>query len=50
MYHTNLKAWNGVCYGVGDFCQLQSWRFAPGEGQIESDWLLQHTAASHDPI
>ena len=25
-------------------------RFAPGEGQIESDQLSQHTAASHDPV
>ena len=31
-------------------CKLQSWIFAPGERQIESNQLSQHTAASHDPI
>ena len=40
-----------VKHGVGsvivwDFCQLQSKGFAPDEGQIESDQLSQHTAAS----
>ena len=32
------------------FCQLQSRVFASCEGQIESNWLSRHTAASHDPI
>ena len=36
--------------GGGGFCQLQSWGFVPGEGQIESDQLSQHTAALHNPI
>ena len=31
------------------FCQLQIQGFAPGEEQIESDWLSQHTAVSHEP-
>ena len=29
---------------------LQSWRYVPGEEQIKSDWLSQHTATSCDPI
>ena len=32
------------------FCQLKSWGFVPGEGQIESDWLSQHTAASFNVL
>ena len=45
LYHINNKAWRRLCVG---FCQLQSHGFAPGEGQIESDRQLQHTAASYD--
>ena len=48
-YHTNYSAWKMLCYGVGGFCQLQSQGFAPSKGQIESDWLSQHTAVSRDP-
>ena len=32
------------------FCQLQSREFVSNEGQIESDRLSQHTAASCDPV
>ena len=54
LYHTNCKAWRRLCYcvcvWVGVFCQLPSQGFAPGEGQIESDQLLLHTAASYNLI
>ena len=50
LYHTNCKAWRRLCYGVGGFHQLQNWGFVPGEEQIKSDRLSQHTAASHNPI
>ena len=43
LYHINHKAWRRIYYGLEGFCQLQSQRFAPGEGQIESDWLSQYT-------
>ena len=49
LYHTNHKAWRKLCYGVGTFANW-SQGFAPGERQIESDWLSQHTAASRNPI
>ena len=35
--------WSGGCFG-----ELQSRRFAPGDGQIESDALSKHTLASRD--
>ena len=50
LYHTHSKAWRRLCNSMGSFCQLQSREFAPGEGQIDSDQLSQHTAASCDPI
>ena len=45
-----VKLGGGSVMMWGGFCQLQSWWLAPGEGQIESYWLLQHTAALCDPI
>ena len=48
--HTTHKTWSKLCYGVDGFCQLQNGGFAPGESQIESSQLSQHTAASRDPI
>ena len=38
-----------MCHG-GGFCHLQSQKFAPGERQIQSDRLSQHTATSCDLI
>ena len=34
----------------GDFFQLQSQKFAPGNGKIESEQLSKHTTASHNLI
>ena len=34
----------------GGFCQLQSWKFAPSEGQVESDRLSLYTAVLHNPM
>lgn len=45
-----LKACSTLCYGVGRFCQLQSWGFSPGEEQIESNWLSPHTATLRGSI
>ena len=38
-----------VCVCGGGFCQSQIRGFAPIEGQIKSERLSQHTAASRDP-
>ena len=40
-----------MCVGGWEegFCLSQSRGFAPDEGQIESDRLSQHTAASNNP-
>ena len=50
LYNTKCKAWRKFCYDVEGFDPLQSWRFVPGEGQIESDQLSRHTAGSCDLI
>ena len=44
LYLTDCKAWQRLCYG------LQNQGIVSGEGQIESNQLLQHMAASPDPI
>ena len=48
-YHTTKhKAGSVMVWGT--FYQLQNQGFVPGKEQIESDWVSQLTATTHDPI